>query len=436
MSKKSQTTGLPKRRRRRGGAAAALAAANQDAEFQSRAEREERLQKLAIRGVIGVSALLVIAIAIAFAVEQLIMPRQAVASVNGETITVRQFSEAYKLEQNRLRLQLNQLQNAGLDMQQLSQSEPYKTWISEVNVPDQLGLRVINDMVDDLLLAREASTRDIAVDDAALQAAIQDFFGYDPAEAALIGAAPSATPEPTTTPTPFVSPTPTSIPSPTATATPGEPEPTAESEPTVTPQPTVIEPTLNPTQVRENYDENRESYRSYLSINGVAEETIDAFFERLAMEALLSDDLLGDGGLLYVDARHILHESEDEALRTLQALQAGESFAELARALSTDQGSGARGGELGEAFVGNYVREFRLAIEGAAIGELVGPVQSEFGYHILQVRSKDMRTGDDIANQLERAKERELAFFVESLRQDNQAGVEIFDNWLDHIPRG
>ena len=436
MSKRTQTTGLPKRRRRRARAAADVVSNQGDAEYQSRAEREERLQKWAIRGVVGVGALLVIAIAVAFAIEQLIMPNQSVARVNDESISVRQFSEAFKLEQNRLRMQLNQLQSAGYDLQQLGQSEPYKTWISEVNVPDQLGLRVINDMVDDLLLAREAATRDISVDEAALQAAIQRFFGYDPAEAALIGAEPSATPEPTITPTPFVSPTPTSVPSPTATATPGEPEPTVESEPTVTPQPTVVEPTLNPTQVRENFDDNRNSYRSYLSINGVAEDTIDGFFERLAMEALMRDALVGEDGLLYVDARHILHESEAEAQDTLAALRAGESFAELARALSTDPGSGARGGELGEVFVGNYVREFRQAIEGAAIGELVGPVKSEFGYHILQVRGKEMRSGKDIESQLDSAKERELAFFVENLRDENEGSVEIFDNWLDHIPRG
>ena len=434
MSKKGQTTGLPTRRRRR--AVVEDAQAQADASYQSRAEREERLQKLVIRGVIIVSALLAAAIAIAFAIEQVVTPNQAVARVNGEAITVRQFREQFTLERTRLSLQLNQLQNAGIDMQQLSQTEPYRTWISEVNVPDQLGLRVINDMVDDLLLAREAEARDIRVDEATLAREVERYFGYDPTEAALVGAEPSDTPEATITPTPYVSPTPTHTPMPTATATPGEPEPTEASEPTATPQPTVVEPTLSPTELRENFDENRESYRNYLSINGVSEQTIDGYFERLALEAMLRDDLIGEDGLLYADARHILLESEEAANEALMALRAGESFAELARAISTDQGSGYRGGELGEAFVGNYVREFRLAIENAEPGALVGPVQSEFGYHILQVRSKEMRSGEAIAAQLDSAKERELAFFVESVREQNEAGVEILDSWLDHMPQG
>lgn len=442
MSKKTQTTGLPKRRRRRAAPTAAIdsdAPQNQaDSDYKSRAEREARLQRLAIRVVVGIVAILAVVVAIAFAVEQLFIPNQVLAVVNGENITVRQFREEYNLERARLRLQLNQIQNSGFDLQQLAQQEPYRTWINEVNVPDQLGLRVINEMVDDRLVAQEASARNIAVSDEAVQKEIQDFFGFDPTAVALIGADPTETPEPTVTPTPFVSPTPTAIPTVTPTPTPGEVDESGEEiDPTVTPQPTVVEPTLSAEDMRENFQENQESYRSFLSINGIADETIDAFFERMALQALLAEDLVGaDGMLLYADVRHILVETEADAESALGALRDGESFADLARAISTDPGSGARGGELGETFVGNYVPEFRKAIEEAEIGKLVGPVQSEFGYHILQVRSKDERAGEEFSGQLERAKQRELELFVENLREQNADQYEIYDLWLNYIPRG
>ena len=442
MSKKTQTTGLPKRRRRRAAPAAAIdseAAQNQaDSDYKSRAEREARLQRLAIRVVVGIVAILAVVVAIAFAVEQLFIPNQVLAVVNGENITVRQFREEYNLERSRLRLQLNQIQNSGFDLQQLAQQEPYRTWINEVNVPDQLGLRVINDMVEDRLIAQEASARNISVSDEAIQKEIQDFFGFDPTAAALVGVDPTETPEPTITPTPFVSPTPTAIPTITPTPTPGEVDESGEeTDPTVTPQPTVVEPTLSAEDMRENFQENQENYRSFLSINGIADETIDAFFERMALQALLAEDLVGaEGTLLYADVRHILVETEADAESALGALRAGESFADLARAISTDPGSGARGGELGETFVGNYVPEFRKAIEDAEIGELVGPVQSEFGYHILQVRSKDERAGDEFSGQLERAKQRELELFVENLREQKADQYEIYDTWLNYIPRG
>ena len=442
MSKRAQTTGAPKRRRR--GAAAPAAdervAKNQaESDYKSRAEREERLQRLVIRGAIIVVAILALLVGIAFAVEQLIVPNQVVAMVNGEQITVDQFRAEFNLEKSRLLMQLNQLQSAGYDMQQLSQQEPYRTWISEANVPDQLGLRVINDMVDDRLIAQEAAKRNISVNEAAVQIEIQEFFGYDPTAVALIGVDPTETPEPTITPTLYVSPTPTTVPTitpiPTTSDT-NEDESEPEAEPIITPQPTVVEPTLSAAEVFENFEESQESYRSYFSINGISDESLDAFFERLALETLLAEDLLSeDSGLLYADVRHILLEQEEEANAALLALQAGESFADLARAISTDTGSGTRGGELGETFVGNYVPEFRAAIESAEIGALVGPVKSEFGYHVLQVRSKEQRSGDELAGQLQRAREVQLQQFVEALREASDASIEIFDSWLDNIPR-
>ena len=440
MSKRAQTTGAPKRRRRRIQAAEieggeGVAQDESAASYKSRAEKEEQLQKWVIRGVIAVVAVLAFLVAITFAYEQLVIPSQVVATVNGSDITVGEFRQEYQLERNRLRLQLNQIQSSGFDMQQLSQQEPYKTWINEVNVPDQLGLRVINDMIDDRLLAQEAASRSISVDDLALQQAVEAYFGFDPTAVALIGVEPTATSEPTITPTPFVSPTPTDVPEPTPTPEAEETE-EEDGEPTVTPQPTVVEPTQSAEEVRDNFEQNEEDYRAYFDRVGVSVETIDAFFERNALETLLADALVPDGGsLLYADARHILVEDEETALAALQALQDGESFAALARAISTDSGSGARGGELGEAYVGNYVREFRMAIEEAEIGSLAGPIESEFGFHILQVRSKEERSGSEIESQLERAKLQELEQLREALREEHSENYEIFDTWLDFIPR-
>ena len=107
----------------------------------------------------------------------------------------------------------------------------------------------------------------------------------------------------------------------------------------------------------------------------------------------------------------------------------------MARAISTDPGSGARGGELGEAYVGNYVPEFRQAIEAAEVGALAGPVQSEFGYHVLQVRSRETRSGFEQDSQRERARQQALQQLKDDLRADRADAVEILDLWLDHIPR-
>ncbi|MXX52188.1 MAG: hypothetical protein F4Y30_15185 [Chloroflexi bacterium] len=435
MSKRAQTTGAPKRRRRRQSTAdGSPASIQQGAEYRSRAEQEAILQRRVIRGSIIAAIALALLVVGAFVVEQLIIPSQTVAQVNGEPISVDEFRQAYLFERNRLLLQLNQVESAGFDLQQLAQQEPYRTWINEANVPDQLGLRVINDLVDERLLAAEAAARGIAVDDADIQNAVEDYFGFDPTAVAQIGMEPSATPEPSITPTPFVSPTPTATSQPTATP---DPDATAAptGTPTITPQPTVVDPTQTADEVRESFEQNQSDYRAYFDRAGVNSETYDQFFAQNALENRLAEALLPDDTpLIYADVRHILVEDEATALAALEALNAGESFAALASAISTDSGSGRRGGELGESFIGNYVRPFREAIANAEIGALVGPVESEFGFHILQVRHKEERTGADQDSQRERARQSELNDLQEQLREDNSDSIEIYDSWLDYMP--
>jgi len=440
MSKKSQTTGQPKRRKRRRPDESADGVENIEqsqpkTEFRSRAAREEEVQKRVVQGVGIIVGILTIIIAVAFIVDQLIVPNQAVAVVNGETITAGQFREAVSFERNRLLLQFNQIQSAGLDINQIAQQEPYATWLNEINVPDQLGLRVLNDMVDDILIRQQAEERNVTVDDAAIEEQVNTFFGYDPTEVALIGVEPTATDIPTETPTPFVSPTPS--PTPTLTPTLGPDETQEVVEPTLTPQPTVVVPTLAAEEVVDNFNESQDNFRSYFSSAGLGGNTVDAFFERQALEAQLADSIFGDSDtLMFADVRHILVETEETALEVMDALNNGESFADLARAVSTDTGSGSRGGELGDSPVSNYVPEFGEAVKTAELGEIVGPVETEFGFHIIQVRSREERSGEDVEAQLESAKQREFSLFLEELRESNTDNIELYDNWIDFVPRG
>ena len=94
-----------------------------------------------------------------------------------------------------------------------------------------------------------------------------------------------------------------------------------------------------------------------------------------------------------VCSAHILVETKAEADAILDQLEGGADFAELAASESIDTGSGAAGGNLPCDLTGNfesaYVPEFVEAALAAEIGEPVGPVQSEFGYHIIVLRSSD-----------------------------------------------
>src|SRR5215207_4923155 len=85
--------------------------------------------------------------------------------------------------------------------------------------------------------------------------------------------------------------------------------------------------------------------------------------------------------------RHILftEDQKEKAEDVKQQLENDGDFAELAKENSQDPGSAANGGDLGCLGKGETVPEFEQAAFGAEQGEIVGPVQTEFGYHILQV---------------------------------------------------
>jgi peptidyl-prolyl cis-trans isomerase C len=90
-------------------------------------------------------------------------------------------------------------------------------------------------------------------------------------------------------------------------------------------------------------------------------------------------------------ARHILVETEEEANAVMARLQTGEDFADLAVELSQDPGSGAEGGDLGFVPRGRFVPEFDEIVFTAPVGEVNDPVQTQFGWHIIEVLEREER---------------------------------------------
>lgn len=130
-----------------------------------------------------------------------------------------------------------------------------------------------------------------------------------------------------------------------------------------------------------------DAYVAALAMQGWTRTLFEEVFvpAQLVVEGLQSALLEDPPGLELRSVRHILVETAQAAAEVLAALADGEDFAALAAARSQDPGSGALGGELGPAPRGAYVPEFDAAAWEAAIGEVVGPVQTAFGYHILEV---------------------------------------------------
>lgn len=86
-------------------------------------------------------------------------------------------------------------------------------------------------------------------------------------------------------------------------------------------------------------------------------------------------------------ARHILVATK-EACEALKAkIEAGEDFAKCARENSTCP-SGKDGGNLGEFSPGQMVKEFDTVVFSGEVGKVLGPVQTQFGYHLIEVTKR------------------------------------------------
>ena len=133
-----------------------------------------------------------------------------------------------------------------------------------------------------------------------------------------------------------------------------------------------------------------------------------------------------------VCTKHILVPTEPEAADILSRLDAGEEFADLAVELSTDTGSGAAGGELGCGSPAQYVTEFADATMDAEIGVPTDPVETQFGFHVILVDSREV----DEDAEVEPPAEPEPFPTLEEVRDDILASLELereanlFSEWF------
>lgn len=144
-------------------------------------------------------------------------------------------------------------------------------------------------------------------------------------------------------------------------------------------------------------DQYGESYEAALAQSNLTEDMLktNIRFSLLQEKATKDVDVTDEEIQSYYDqssqelnARHILVEDEALAKELVEKLKAGEDFATLAKENSTDTGSAEKGGDLGWFSTGTMVPAFNDAAYALEIDAISEPVQSDFGYHIIQVLDK------------------------------------------------
>jgi len=87
-------------------------------------------------------------------------------------------------------------------------------------------------------------------------------------------------------------------------------------------------------------------------------------------------------------ARHILVSSEDKCNELKAAIEGGADFAQVAKDNSSCPSS-RQGGDLGTFRPGQMVKEFDTVVFSAPLNQVQGPVKTQFGYHLVEVTSRE-----------------------------------------------
>jgi parvulin-like peptidyl-prolyl isomerase len=128
--------------------------------------------------------------------------------------------------------------------------------------------------------------------------------------------------------------------------------------------------------------------RSALSGVDFSEDSLRKYFE--AHKADFSENCVN----------HILVRTKPEADAVLARLKGGQDFGAVAKEVSIDKGSAAKGGELDCSPKGSFVPEFDQAASDLPVGQLSDPVQTQYGFHILRVRERKDATFESARDQV------------------------------------
>lgn len=411
-------------------------------QIRHNARVEDRNRKIILfTGItIGVALLFVLAgIIYQFAV----IPNSALATVGEDKIQTQDFWKRVRFQQNQLQNQLiqytdleRQFGNQGFFTSQISQLE------GTLSSPYSLGVQVLDQMVNESIIRKEADARGLTVTDAEIDDALREQVAAG--EGAITVAQATQTAEANAAATATAAewtPTPAPTVSASTEVTPTEAAPTAEPLPT------------RPIITDEGYQEGRTKLET--NLKDVAGLTLAEYRELIRVQLLTRklQEIIGEENVPAVEeqvhARHILlrvitpqptptplAEGEPTPEPTLtptplpegaptpiptpaprddaatlalaqelrQRLVDGEDFAALAEEYSDDTGSAVNGGDLGWFGRGAMVPAFEEAAFALAPNEISEPVATDYGYHIIQVLEKDdQRPKEEGALQQQRA---------------------------------
>jgi len=408
----------------------------------ARIERE-RIQRRYILISSIVVLVLVVALIVYGIVEQTyLQPLQPVAVVNGQKVSTRDFQTQtryarYQLVSN-ARNTMQFLELFGNNPEALSSFQGQIQQIQAQLEPTSIGQEVLDNLIEAELIRQEAEKRGLLVTKEELDEAVANAFGYyqngtptiqpteKPIPTSTLNPTQKALLPPTSTPTATPVITPTATPVITITLTPTQ-------IPTITQTP---DPTLTPTPYTEQgfqslYDEVMANFEKDIQFDesDLRYQIETNLYREKLMEAVLAE-LEVSREVEQVWARHILVADEQTAQDVLKQIREGADWNDMAMLYSTDTSNKEQGGDLGWFGRGAMVVEFEKAAFELSIGEISEPVQTSFGWHIIQVLGHEVRTLSE--SEYQQLREQKFSEWLTQVREN--ATIDIRDYWVDRVP--
>jgi parvulin-like peptidyl-prolyl isomerase len=363
----------------------------------ARAQRDRLMARLLIVGVGLVLAAVVLVVGYGILEQQVLIPRRPVVTVNGDKISRQELTARTALagaDLGQQRRSAEQMLSFFADNPQVQQSlqQQIAQIDAKLNDPNAMASQTLQGLIRARLIRQEAERRGLTVSDADVQRAIEEAFGFyadgtpTPAPTATVDATLAA--QSTATLTPSATATLAVTETPVASATPAN---TATAGPSPTPRPTATAYT------RQSFEADWQKYLDDVKTSLGVDETYvrDRFVENLYQDRLRAsfrDSVPHEEEQVW--AKHILVADESTALGILARLKQGESWDVLAAGMSLDTGNKDNGGDLGWFSRGSMVDAFETAAFAGKVGEVVGPVQTQFGWHLIKIVDHAVRRLD------------------------------------------
>ncbi|GEM_PF-5376130 len=360
----------------------------------SRLERERTMQRYVVLGVGGLLVLVVLVLVAGLVYDRVLLRRQPIARVGDRTATVAEYQKLVNLERYLL---YRTMRTLGEQLRQLPADESagflrqvYVQRLQQLSQEYQgLPNEVFERLIQDMIIEARAAQLGLTVTEEEITKRIEEQMAreinaitpdeLDATATAVVEATATAA---VWTPTPTVEITATA----TATAT-EEVAITQPLTPTATPQPTATPNVLTPARFEE-------VYRAFLAELqeqvGITEAEYRQFVRRQLLrekvQQYVADQVPTEEEQVYLKA--VILPTEEEAQALLEEIRAGTPFDEAVEAYARQ-----RAGDLGWFGRGQMVPAFEEAAFSLQPGEISDPVETEFGWHIIQVTDRDDENG-------------------------------------------